>query len=169
MSTESEGPQTLLRFIRFRGAMSCLRNDNSKMQTSNAWNDILDQYSIKSETTEPHHPHQNQVERRIQVVKNKSRALMDYTGCPPQLWLYCVYYVCDLLNYTAHKSLGWRTPYEKAFGQSPGISPYLYFTFFEAIYYYDNDSYPETKEKLGYWLGVTQNCGDAFTYYVYKS
>ena len=31
MSTESEGPKTLVRFIKERGAMSCLKNDNSKM------------------------------------------------------------------------------------------------------------------------------------------
>ena len=93
---------------------------------------------------------------------------MDHTGCPSHLWLYCVYYVCDILNFTAHKKLNWRTPFEKAFGQTPDISPYLYFTFFEAVYYYDNDTYPETRERLGYWLGVTQSCGDAFTFYIYK-
>ena len=41
MTTESEGPQALTRFIRERGAMPGLRNDCSKMQTSDAWNDIL--------------------------------------------------------------------------------------------------------------------------------
>ena len=50
--------------------MSCL---------SKIWTEILDQYSIAVETTEPHHPHQNPVERRIQTVKNKVMAIMDHT------------------------------------------------------------------------------------------
>ena len=74
----------------------------------------------------------------------------------------------DLLNHTASKSLQWRTPIEKAFGYTPDISPFMSFRFFEPVYYYEQDSFPETKEQLGYWLGVTRNCGDAFTYYVFK-
>ena len=63
--------------------------------------------------------------------------------------------------------LNWRTPTEKAYGYTPDISPFLNFCFWDAVYYLDHDSFPSSNEKLGYWLGVTRNCGDAFTYYVY--
>ena len=92
---------------------------------------------------------------------------MDHTGAPPELWFYCSFYVTDLVNLTASKKLGWHTPTERVFGYTPDISPFLHFTFFEPVYYYDKDTFPESNEKLGFWCGVTQNCGDAFTYYAY--
>ena len=126
------------------------------------------QYCINTETTEPYHPQQNPSEGRIGTVKGRVTGVMDFTGAPKKLWLYCSFYVTDILNHTADKALGWRTPLEKAFGITPDISPFLTFKFFEPVYYYDNDGFPNSKEKLGYWLGVTRSCGDAFTYHIWK-
>ena len=125
MALESEGPGSLLRFIRERGAMAGLKNDNSKMQTSKKWNSILDQYSIAAETTEPYHPQQNQVERKIQTMKNMVMSILDATSAPSSLWLYCLYYVIDVLNSTERKELDWRTPIEVAYGFTPDIFPLL--------------------------------------------
>jgi len=39
------------------------------------------------------------------------------------------------------------------------------FTFYEKIFYLDHeDTFPSTNEKVGYWLGVTHNFGDALMY-----
>ena len=65
MSTESEGSATLLQYIKERGAPPHIHNDNSKMQTSKAWNEICNQYLIQTSTTEPYQPQQNPSERRI--------------------------------------------------------------------------------------------------------
>ena len=51
--TESEGPSALQDFIWEHGIPSVLHNNNSQMQTSTAWNDILHKYSIKAEHMEP--------------------------------------------------------------------------------------------------------------------
>ena len=61
MSTKSEGATTLLQYIKERGAPSHIHNDNSKMQTSKAWNEICNQYLIQTSTTEPYQPHYHQV------------------------------------------------------------------------------------------------------------
>ena len=116
MSSESEGSTTLLMYIKERGAPSTLHNDNSKMQTSRAWKEICNQYLIHTTTTEPYHPNQNPAERRIQTVKARTRAVLDASGAPPSVWMYAVYYVVDILNLTAHKDLGWRTPFEISSG-----------------------------------------------------
>ena len=167
MVTESEGSKSLLKYIKERGAPVSIHSDNSKMQTGKAWNDICNMYNISQSTTEPHHPQQNPSERMTQTVKVMIRAIMEACGCPLILWCYCLYYVIDLLNVTAHPDLNWRTPTEKAYGYTPDISPFLHFRFWDAVYYLDHDSFPSSNEKLGYWLGVTRNCDDAFTYYVY--
>ena len=105
MSTKSEGPTTHFRFIKQRGAPSCIHSDNLKMQTSAAWNDICNQYLIKTTTTKPYHPNQNPCEPRIQAIKSRCKAIMDSLDAPPSTWLYCAYYVVDLLNHNAHPKL----------------------------------------------------------------
>lgn len=65
MTRESEGPSTLLKFIKETGAPFILKNDCAKMETSKTWTKILDQYNIRAELSEPYQQQQNQVERRI--------------------------------------------------------------------------------------------------------
>ena len=168
MKTESEGPSALKSFIRQVGAPFSLRNDNSKMQTGKAFMDICSFYNIGTETTEPHHPEQNPAENRIGTLKTTINRLMDRTGCPDNLCLRAAIYVSMLLNVIAHRQLAWRTPYEVGRGVTPDISPFLQFEWYEPVYYLDefHSGFPKPKEKLGRWLGPTENCGDAMTFWI---
>jgi hypothetical protein len=75
-----------------------------------------------------------------------------------------------LLNRCAMANLEWRTPFEKALGQTPDLSALLLFSFYEPVYYLDEGaSYPETKEKLGHFLGVAEHCGDELTFWILTS
>ena len=103
MRTESEGPTALRDFIRQVGVPFSLRNDNSKMQTGRSFLDICSVYSIGTETTEPHHPHQNPADNRIGTVKMVANRVMDRSGCPANLWLRAVIFVSMLLNVIAHR------------------------------------------------------------------
>ena len=107
MVTESEGCNSLWKYIKEFGAPLQIHNDNSKMQTSRAWIELTNQYNISTSTTEPHHPNQNPAERRIQTIKAQTRAILDATGAPSSVWIYAVHYVTDLLNFTADASLNW--------------------------------------------------------------
>jgi hypothetical protein len=170
MRRESEGPAALEDLVRDIGAPTFLRNDNSKMQTGLKWRDVLRKYCIGEQTTEPHHPQQNPAERRIQEVKKFSQKIMDRTGAPSFLWLFCMLYVVYLLNRTAQEQLNWRTPHEMALGETPDLSALLQFAFYEPVYYLDDDtSYPETKEKLGHFLGPAEHCGDELTFWILTS
>lgn len=73
----------------------------------------------------------------------------------------------DLLNHTAHPKLNGQTLFERAFGITTDISPYFHFRFWDSVYYYENITFQQSNEKMRYWLGVTQNCGDTQTYYIY--
>ena len=75
-------------------------------------------------------------------------------------------YVVMLLNYTALESLGWITPHQACFGITPDISALLQFTFFQPIYFSDKDIFPNAEERMGHWLGVAENKGDALTYWI---
>ena len=87
MKTEFEGPSALRDFIRQVGVPFSLRNNNSKLQTGKAFMDICNFFTIGTETTEPHHPHQNPAENRIGTVKLVANRVMDRSGCPSNLWL----------------------------------------------------------------------------------
>ena len=167
MKKETEAPNTLEDFVRKVGAPFAVRNDNAKAQTSERWKNILRRYQINDELTEPHHPGQNPAERRIQDLKNFTKRILDRTGAPSSTWLLCLQYACMLLNVLAHDKLEGRTPTEAAFGNTPDLSPFLQFHFYQEVLYLEpTASYPAPKEKQGNFVGVTDGIGDALTYWI---
>ena len=158
---------TLEDLIRKRGAPNNLRSDNAKEQVCKAVAEVLRMYSIQDFQCEPHHQHQNPAERRIQDVKKLSDNIMDKTGTPSPMWLLCLFYVIYLFNHTATESLDWKTPIEAATGQKPDVSALLQFRWWEPVYYSAPNTYPsDSREKLGRWVGIAENQGDALTYLV---
>ena len=168
MKSESEGPQAYEDFIREEGCPTLLRRDNSKMQTGKDFTNICRYYGVKDAFTEPHHPHQNPAENRaVRWLKQHSQIVMNKTGAPPSVWTDCATWIADIHNIVADESLGNRTPYEKRHGTTPDISAYMLFTFWEKILYHDTEqTYPESKELPGRFLGVAKHSGDALTFVI---
>ena len=98
LRTENEGLDALEDFIKNTGAPYALQSDNSKIQTGNLFQKILRKYNIKSEYTEPHHPHQNLAERRIEDVKRTTAKILDMMGAPWYLWFYGITYTVTVLK-----------------------------------------------------------------------
>ena len=145
-----------------------MKFDNSQMQTGCAWASILQKYNIASSTTEPHNPQQNYAERKIQDLKKGLNIMMDRTGTPDKLWFLCLEYLIELHNHRAAESLKWKTSIEIAFGETPDISSLIQFKWFEYLYYYEPTAeYPDSKERIGRFVGIAPNTGDAMTYKIY--
>ncbi|HEY9706866.1 MAG TPA: reverse transcriptase domain-containing protein, partial [Oculatellaceae cyanobacterium] len=123
-------------------------------------------YAIKDMQSEPNHQHQNYAERRIQEVKNTSTIVMDRVKAPNYLWYLCLKYFVDILNHLSTPSLDHKTPIEACFGITTDISVLLQFYFYQPVLYLDTNlpSYPHSKERLGHWVGIAHNVGDALTY-----
>ena len=137
------------------------------MQTGTAWNDILCKYSTKAKLTKPHHPQQNPAKHHIKTVKTYTSKIMDRIGAPPKTWFLCLLYLVYLLNHTAVETLGWRTPIKTCFGHMPDLLSLLQFTFYEPVYFLDQDAcFPETGECLCRFVGIAKNHGDALTYWI---
>jgi hypothetical protein len=124
------------------------------------------EFIVKDSFSEPNSPWQNPVEARsIRWLKGTAQVLMDRQGTPNIVWLQAMEYMSDIHDNTANETLGWITPIEKRKGNTPDMLAYLHFKFYEWIYYMDLDlAFPSTKEKMGYWLRVSKNIGDALTY-----
>jgi len=166
MRRESEFPDRYRDFLRSEGAPSILRRDNSKAQQSDKVADLNRKYLIDDNFSEAYFQNQNPVESRaIQWLKRNGEALMNRTNAPDFLWFQAHQYLADIHAVTADETLNWMTPRERRHGQTPDISAFLHFKFYEKVYYLDTVSdFPRTKEKTGYWLGVAHSVGDALTY-----
>jgi hypothetical protein len=127
--SEASGPQALLDFFREIGVPISIRRDNSKMQTSQAWNDLMRLYNSSDKFIEPHNPQQNPAERSIGTLKNAMKRAMAETGCDPKAWYRLACHIADICNHTAYKSLNWRTPIEYGLGETPDISGLIIFKF----------------------------------------
>lgn len=71
------------------------------------------------------------------------------------------------MNHTASRSLGWKTPFEAHYGDTPDISVFR-FEFWEPVYYHEPHlkfSHPNLLP--GRFLGIARTTGDTFTFYVY--
>ena len=136
-----------------------MRNDNSKMQTSKAWIQVLRKYNIAEQNTEPLYPNQNTAERRIQDVKHNTSRIMDRTRAPSYLSFLCMVYVVTLLNMTACEALNWQTSNFVGLGKVDDISSLLQYRFYEPVYFATNESFPKAQEELGNWCGIAENKG----------
>ena len=166
MKSESEMPEVYKDFIREEGAPTILRRDNSQIQSGKRTTSLNREYVIKDEFTEPGHPQQNPAElRAVKFVKNHSQVLLDRTGAPENCWLLACEYIADVHNMCADESIGYRIPREVRHGGLQDISAFVEYRFYEPILYLDSDeTFPSSKEKPGWWVGVANNVGDAMTF-----
>jgi hypothetical protein len=74
-------------------------------------------------------------------------------------------YVCFVLN-NAFSDVIQSTPLRQAYGTDNDISPLLYFSFYEPVYYLvDEATFPsDSKELRGRWVGVSENVKHFVTY-----
>ena len=88
---------------------------------------------------------------------------------PERLWDYGYRWVSDVMNLT-HTSAGSLTgtiPLEEVTGETPDISEYLDFGFYDKVWYKDNAGL--SPREPGRWLGVSSQTGRLMTYYVLTS
>ena len=168
MTTENQMAETLQDFIRKWGAPAGLFSDNAKSETSHAVKNILRLYNIYDLQSEPHYQNQNYAERRIQELKQTTNVLMDRTNTPIDLWYLCLEYVVYVLNHLAVPRLENRTPIEVAFGTTPDVSSIMHFHWYQQVYYHEpTASFPHSKERLGYFVGIADTVGDALTFKIW--
>ena len=75
-------------------------------------------------------------------------------------------YLADIHNYTIDEMLGYQIPMSiRRPGIIHDILPFLQFMFWEQVFYLDDDEkFPSTKVKPGYWVGICMHAGDHLTF-----
>jgi hypothetical protein len=154
-------------FVREIGAPELIVTDNSQTQTGKKWEATSRSIITKQRKFEPHNQNQNKAERRIQDVKHRVMMVLGKAKAPLIFWCYCLIYVIDCLNFTAKKSLGWKTSYEILNGDTPDISAFR-FGFWQPIDYFDPTAkFPDSQWKQGRFLGIAWDYGDQFTFTIW--
>ena len=118
---------------------------------------IVRKYGIEHHVSEPHRPQQNRAEAVIREVKRKWFRQMTKRRVPRRLWDYGIVWVCETMSLTAG-----RTPLEQVTGETPDISEYLGFSFYDWVWYRDNAGVGDNM--FGRWLGVSHHIGNLMSY-----
>ena len=170
MASKAMAGQALGEFINDYGIMTELISDGAREQV--APNSLMMQkirkYDIKHTTTEPHRHNQNRAEGVIRELKRKWYRTMMRHKVPKRLWDYGIRWCCDIMNRTSNSvySLKGRTPLEELTGETPDISEYLDFGFYDYVLVHENAGLGE--QILCRWLGVSHRVGSQMTYFVIK-
>jgi hypothetical protein len=137
--------------------------------TAGKWKEVRDKYGgIHQTIMEPHSPWQNRAEAEIRELKKATSRIMHSEKVPKRLWDLCLQYVVELRCRTAQGlyTLKGRTPYEVVTGETPDISEWLEFTFYQPCWHLDTNAFPESKRVLSRWLGVSHRVGHPMCFWV---
>jgi hypothetical protein len=119
---------------------------------------------------EPHNPWQNKAELEICEEKAHYRIIMHRDQALEALWDHGFEHTDQIRQNTARNNLGWRTPLEVLTGDTPDISDFLDFGYYDWVWYWDPTSarFPEDPLKLGSWIGRNRAHGPSMCYKVFK-
>jgi hypothetical protein len=126
----------------------------------------LRKYDIKHKTSERERPNQNPAEGVIREIRKRWYRYVFRTNCPRRLWNYGIPHVCAIMRMTASFAgrLQGRTPIEQLMGETPDISEYLDFGFYDLVWFKPDAGIGEIK--IGRFLDVSHNIGSLMSYWI---
>ena len=169
--TKANGEQvgyTLNEFIDDYGAPEHLTYDGAAVQTGSktVFVDTIRRANIRSHVSGPRRPDENPTEAAIREVKKKWYRVQAKKGAPDRVADFGISYVCKIGNVTANSSryAKGRTPLELITGETPDISEYTDFGFYDWVWFKQNAGVDPPK--IGRWLGVSHRVGRLMSYWI---
>ena len=161
--------KALDRFVKDYGASDVMQYDSAPEQVGphTKFQANMRKCGIKGHTAETKRSNQNPAEGVTRELRKKWYREMFCTYIPRGLWCYGYPYVANtmqLKSSTAGKVQG-RTPLELITGETPDISEYLDFGWYEGFCYKEDAGLGENK--LGQLLGTSQTFGLLMSYWVF--
>jgi len=144
-----------------------VNNAPEQMGTNSEFIKVCRQYKIQHLQTEPYTPRQNRAELSIREIKKKWRLRMQKQNVPRRLWDFGLVWVSKINNRTARGPQE-RTPYERITGNTPDISEWLDFNFYDWCWFWNAPAQDLTEDRadLGRFLGVAHRIGSDMCYWV---
>ena len=160
--------QSLNDFIFEYGAPSHLTYDGAAVQVGSrtTFQDAIRKANISYHVSGPRRPNENPAEGAIRDIKLRWYRLQAKKNVPERLWDFGISYVCETGNIipTRSKYSKGRTPIECISGDTPDISEYLDFGFYDWVSFRNNAGLG--KAEIGRWLGVSHRVGQLMSYWI---
>jgi hypothetical protein len=158
----------LTQFISDYGVPEHLTFDGASVQTGpkTRFMDAIRRYEIKYHISGPRRPNENPAEQGIHELKKRWYRLMLKKKVPHRLWDYGFAWVCETDNICANMSkyADGRTPLEIITGDTPDISEYIDFDFYDWVLYRSNAGLGEVE--VARWIGVSHRVGRLMSYWL---
>lgn len=155
-------------FILEHGAPDKMISDGSKEQTgrNSKFQATLRKNRIASEVTQTHRPNQNPSETVIRELRKRWYRAIFKTNCPRALWNYGLPHFAKLMSLTATHATGLegRTPLEALTGETPDISQYLDFGWYDWVWFKENAGLDVPQ--LGRFLGIANSSANLMTFHI---
>ena len=168
MERKGEASTAMKLFIQDVGIPRQLHSDGALELTKGEFRRVCDDFGIMMTRTEPESPWQNRAERVIREWKRAVIRLLRRRQAPRCLWDFAGVYEAEKRSLHCHGTLRCqgRTPEEILTGNTPDISEYLDYGFYDWLWFYDSKDFPGERRILGRWLGVAHRVGQAMCYWV---
>ena len=167
-ATGDEIGHSLTDFLHNYGAPEHLTFDGAQAQVgaNTLFMKNIRRSEIRHHVSAPRKPNENPVEAGIREIKKRMYRIMLKKGVPPRLWDYGISWVCETGNLTVSSSryAKGRTALEIITGETPDITQYLDFGFYEWVAYKQNAGVGPGE--LARWLGISHKTGPLMSYWV---
>ena len=127
---------------------------------------LMRENRISFHISEPYRPYQTPAESAVREIKKRWYRIMMKKDIPKRLWDFGLVWICETGNLTVSSSryANGRTPLEIVTGETPDISEYTDFSFYDWVTFRTNGGLGEPK--VGRWLGVSHKIGPLMSYWV---
>jgi hypothetical protein len=160
---------TLTQFISDLGAPEHLTFDGAAVQTGSKtrFMQAIRRYEIKYHVSGPRRPNKNPAELSIHEIKKRWYRVMVKKKVHPRRWDYGFTWVCEVKNICASfsKYAEGRTPLEIITGETPDISEYVDFEFYDWVSFCSNAGLLGVVQ-FGRWLGVSHRVGRLMSFWI---
>ena len=169
LKSKAQAGDALQAFIESVGIPSVLIVDGSYEQVgaNSLFSKTARHYRCDLRQTEPHSPWQNKAEGAIREVKKRWKRRMVSRSVPMRLWDFGLVYEAEILSRTARSSGDGRTGMERITGDTPDISEWTDFTFYDRVWAWDSPQ-ADSNPVMARWLGVSHKVGSGLCYWVLK-
>jgi hypothetical protein len=169
LSTKAHAYRALQSFVDEIGIPNKLVLDGAGEQVGpkSEFVSITHKLHIPLKQTEAYTPRQNRAEFVIGELKRRWRSNLANKDVPKRLWDYGIIYEAEILSRIARGPDG-RTGIERVTGETPDISEWLDFGFYDLVWYWDDPNSKDDSKKatIGRWLGISHHIGSNMCYWI---
>ena len=108
------------------------------------------------------------IDTEIRELKKRTRSKMVRRNVPSRMWDYALVHSAEIMQFIPRSRLRGRTGYEEVTGNTPDISEYLDFDFWDLVWYWDSPhpNVHDDDRKLARWAGVSHRIGSDMCYWL---